>query len=122
MQCADWHIASSLAIAVTEASTAANRIARNSGNTGKKSYMFDFLPVLLEDRKQRVLTDYTEAIEVAEIRLQKMCGPVNLITMALEQLATGQPYVCPASTALACASKNCLCLPIIISRESRQCT
>jgi hypothetical protein len=44
--------------------TAGNRIARNSGNTSKNSKMFDFLPVLLEDGKQRVSIVHTEAIEV----------------------------------------------------------
>jgi hypothetical protein len=35
--------------------------------------MFDFLPVLLEDRKQRVSTVHTEAIEVEKYEQQICC-------------------------------------------------
>jgi hypothetical protein len=52
--------------------TVETRCFLSSSNTGKKINMFGFLPVLLEDRKQRVSTVHTEAIEIEKYE-QKIC-------------------------------------------------
>jgi hypothetical protein len=54
-------------------SPATVKIMPQSGNRGKKSNMFDFFSVLLEDRKQRVLTIHIEAIEGEKYEQQICC-------------------------------------------------
>jgi hypothetical protein len=50
-----------------------NNTTNNKTKPKQKANMFDFLPVLLEDRKQRVLTVHKEAIELVEKYEQQIC-------------------------------------------------
>jgi hypothetical protein len=60
--------------------------------------MFDFLPVLLEDSKQRVSTVHTEAIEVEKYEQQicllhfycRVCGPGLISNWKMNYLVATQ--------------------------------